>query len=186
MPDWEQHYLSLEVIEQKPAAILTEHAYLLPETGTVLDYASGLAANGCWLAHQGFAVTAWDSSNIAVSKINQYDQQFSIGIHAEVRDLEKNPPCNEKFDVIVVSHFLHRSTLHHLVDSLNSGGLLFYQTFCGERMSDGPSNPDYRLQSGELPRVFSKLRILFYQEDGDVGNLNNGRRDQAYFIGQKV
>ncbi len=186
MPDWEQHYLSQDIFDQAPAMILTEHAYLLPESGTVLDYASGLAANGCWLAHQGFDVTAWDSSNIAVNKINQYEQQFSVGIHAEVRDLEKNPPSKEKFDVIVVSHFLHRPTLHHLVDSLNAGGLLFYQTFCGERINDGPSNPDYRLQPGELLKVFSELKILFYQEDGAVGNLNNGLRDQAFFIGQKV
>jgi tellurite methyltransferase len=186
MPDWEKHYLSLEISEQKPASILTEHAYLLPESGTVLDYASGLAANGCWLAYQGFEVTAWDSSNIAVSKINQYDQQFSIGIHAEVRDLEISPPSKEKFDVIIVSHFLHRPTLHHLVDSLNVDGLLFYQTFCGERISDGPSNPDYRLYSGELLKAFSELNVLFYQEEGAVGNLNEGRRDQAYFIGQKA
>lgn len=185
MPDWERHYLSQELIEQQPAVILTEHAYLLPESGKVLDYASGLAANGCWLAHQGFDVTAWDSSKIAVSKINQYAQQSAIDIHAQVRDLEKNPPTKEKFDVIVVSHFLHRPTLRHLFESLNPQGLLFYQTFCGEKINQGPDNADYRLQSGELLTIFGELNILFYQEDGAVGNLNDGRRDQAYFIGQK-
>ena len=186
MPDWEQHYLSQDVSEQKPASVLIEHAYLLPETGKMLDYASGLAANGCWLAYQGFAVTAWDHSKIAISKVNQYSQQFSLGMRAEVRDLENNPPVKEKFDVIVVSHFLHRPSLHHLVNSLNAGGLLFYQTFCGERIMDGPSNPDYRLQSGELLKAFSDLKLLFYQEDGAAGNLDEGRRDQAYFIGQKI
>lgn len=186
MPDWEQHYLSREVIEQSPSAILTEHAYLLPETGKVLDYACGLAANGCWLAYQGFDVTAWDSSNIAVSKINQYSKQFNISIHAEVRDIEKNPPGKAEFDVIIVSHFLHRASLQYLVESLNPQGLLFYQTFSGERIHDGPSNPDYRLRSGELLQVFSNLKLLFYQEDGRMGNVEEGRRDQAFYIGQKV
>ena len=185
MPDWEQHYLTRDVGEQNPASILMEHAYLLPESGKVLDYACGLAANGFWLAYQGFDVTAWDSSNIAVSKINQYSKQCSISIQAEVRDLENNPPTQAEFDVVIVSHFLHRHTLHHLVDILKPGGLLFYQTFSGERVSDGPSNADFRLQSGELLKAFADLKILFYQQDGATGNLNEGRRDQAFFIGQK-
>jgi len=185
VPDWEQHYLNRDVGEQTPASILIEHAYLLPESGNVLDYACGLAANGCWLAYQGYDVTAWDSSNIAVSKINQYAKQFSISIHAGVRDLEKNPPSQAEFDVVIVSHFLHRPTLHHLVDILKPGGLLFYQTFSGERVNDGPSNPDFRLQPGELLKAFSDLELLFYQEDGITGNLAEGHRDQAFFIGQK-
>ena len=102
MPDWEQHYLTRDVGEQNPASILMEHAYLLPESGKVLDYACGLAANGFWLAYQGFDVTAWDSSNIAVSKINQYSKQCSISIQAEVRDLENNPPTQAEFDVVIV------------------------------------------------------------------------------------
>lgn len=186
MPDWEQHYLGCEVAEQQPATILLEHAYLLPASGKILDYACGLAANGCWLAHQGYDVSAWDNSKVAVSKVNQYAQQFLVSIHAQVRDVEINPPVKEEFDAVIVSHFLHRETLPNLVACLKPGGLLFYQTFCGERLQDGPSNPDYRLQSGELLRVFSELDCLFYQEDGYVGNPNEGRRDQAFFIGQKT
>ena len=186
MPNWEQHYLSRDVIEQKPASILIEHAHLLPSSGKVLDYACGLAANGCWLAHQGFDVIAWDNSNVAVSKVNQYNQQFAIGIHADVRDLENNPPNKAEFDVVIVSHFLHRPTLRNLMDCLNPQGLLFYQTFCGERIDDGPSNPDFRLQSGELLKVFSDLKLLYYREDGNTGNLSQGCRDQALFIGQKI
>ena len=185
MPDWEQHYLSLDVAEQTPAMILREHAYLLPATGKILDYACGLAANGCWLAHQGYEVSAWDNSKIAVSKVNQYAQQFAVAIYAQVRDVETHPPTEAEFDAVIVSHFLHRATLRNLVDSLHPGGLLFYQTFCGERINDGPSNPDYRLQSGELLQVFGDLNCLFYQEDGDIGNPNDGLRDQAFFIGQK-
>lgn len=186
MPDWEQHYLSRDVVDQRPAPILLEHAYLLPASGKILDYACGLAANGCWLAHQGYDVIAWDNSKIAVSKINQYAQQFSVAIRAEVRDLETTPPVKQEFDAVIVSHFLHRETLQYLVDSLNPGGLLFYQTFSGQRLHDGPSNPDYRLRPGELLKVFADLNCVFYQEDGAIGNPNEGRRDQAFFIGQKT
>jgi 2-polyprenyl-3-methyl-5-hydroxy-6-metoxy-1,4-benzoquinol methylase len=186
MENWERHYLSRDVIEQTPAPVLIEHTHLLPASAKVLDYACGLAANGCWLAHQGYAVTAWDSSNVAVSKVNQYAEQFSIDIHAEVRDLEINPPRKAEFDVVIVSHFLHRPSLHQLMAILNPGGLLFYQTFCGERLHDGPSNADFRLQPGELLRVFADLKLLFYREDGATGNLTAGCRDQALFIGQKV
>ena len=34
----------------------------------------------------------------------------------------------DKFDVIVVSYFLHRPTFQALLDSLNPNGMLFYQT----------------------------------------------------------
>lgn len=185
MTDWEKYYLSQQVSDQSPARILTEHAYLLPENGKVLDYACGLAANGCWLGHQGYQVLAWDRSKVAVSKINQYSQQSGIDVQAEVRDLELNPVNEMEFDAIIVSHFLHRDSLRCLVNSLKKDGLIFYQTFSGKRINDGPSNPEFRLKQAELLSVFSDLSCLFYQEDGDTGNLEEGRRDQAFYIGKK-
>lgn len=186
MPDWDQHYLTREVSEQTPADVLVQHQHLLPATGKLLDYACGLGANACWLAHKGYQVTAWDASSIAINKIKQYADNYSLKINAEVRDLEHEPPVGEQFDAVVVSFFLHRPSLQNLKQILKPGGLLFYQTFCGENKNGrGPSNPDFRLHQGELLEVFSDMQLLFYREDSDVGDMQQGLRDQTLFIAAK-
>lgn len=187
MPDWNEHYLSREVGEQTPADVLLLNRHLLPQTGRALDYASGLAANGCWLAHRGYDVTAWDNSEIAISKINQYGSTYGLSLHAEVRDVENNPPTEQAYDIVVVGFFLHRPTLHHLTQILKPGGLLFYQTFSGEqRDGRGPSNPDFRLQPGELLHRFSDMRILYYREDQHYGDPDAGIRDQALLVAART
>ena len=186
MPDWNQHYLTQEVDQQTPTEVLKLNFHLLPASGKVLDYACGLAASGCSLAHRGFEVTAWDKSPVAIQKVQQYCDQYGLKINAAVRDLENNPPTDEQFDMVVVSHFLHRPTLKNLQSILRPNGLLFYQTFSGEqREGRGPSNPDFRLHLGELLSVFSDMQILFYREDQGFGDLELGIRDQALLVAAK-
>jgi len=186
MPDWDQHYLSREVSEQTPADVLVQNQHLLPASGQVLDYACGLGANACWLAHKGYQVTAWDASAIAINKIKQYADNYSLKINAQTRDLENDPPVSQQFDMLIVSFFLHRPTLKNLQHILKPGGLLFYQTFSGEQQNGrGPGNPDFRLKQGELLETFSDMQLLFYREDNAAGDLQQGIRDQAMMIAAK-
>ena len=183
MPDWDQHYLSREVEEQTQADVLLLNQHLLPASGSALDYAAGLAPNGCWLAHRGFEVSTWDASSIATHKVNHYAEQYGLKLSAQTCDLENNPPEGPPVDVLIVSFFLHRPTLDHLKTLLKPGGLLFYQTFSGEqREGRGPSNPDYRLKSGELLQRFSDMQILYYREDQDYGDMQSGIRGQALLV----
>ena len=186
MPDWDRHYLTREVAEQTPADVLTSNSHLLPGTGKTLDYACGLAANGCWLAHRGFDVTVWDQSKIAINKIQQYSDQYLLNIKAEVRDLENKLSTTEQFDIVTACFFLHRPTLDNLKNLLKPKGLLFYQTFSGERMNDrGPSNPEFRFRPGELLKTFADMEILYYREDQQYGDLDKGIRDQALLVAVK-
>lgn len=187
MPDWEKHYLDRDVEDQTPASVLTENLHLLPESGTVLDYACGLAANGCLLAHKGYQVTVVDNSNVAINKIKSYSDQFSLNIKTEVHDLENKPLADVQYDIVIVSFFLHRETIRSLPDLVKPGGLLFYQTFSGDQLNGrGPSNPNFRLKHGELLEVFSNMNILFYREDQTYGNLQDGIRDQAQIVVAKT
>ncbi len=187
MRDWNRHYLSREVGEQTPAEVLLLNRHLLPETGTVLDYACGLAANGCWFAHRGYRVTAMDFSEVAVGKVNRYGDEFGLPLQAQQRDLEHNPPVDQRFDVVMVGFFLYRPGLRELKKMLNPGGLLFYQTHSGEQQNgQGPSNPDFRLRPGELLRSFSDMRILYYREDQSHGDSRAGIRDQALLVAART
>jgi tellurite methyltransferase len=48
-----------------------------------------------------------------------------------------------------------------------------------------PNNPDYLLIENELLRQFSSLRVIFYRENALMGDLSQGLRNEAQFIGQK-
>ena len=44
---------------------------------------------------------------------------------------------------------------------------------------------EFRLAEQELLHLFSGLQVLFYREEGCVGNLQQGFRDEAMLIARK-
>ena len=175
-----------EISKPKPAEVLFDHACLLPEAGTTLDLASGLGGNAIFLAERGFVSHAWDIAQQASNRLKSYCDKNRISICIETRDVEQQPPSANSFDVICVSYFLERSLSRHITAALRPNGLLFYQTFTAEKVSDdGPSNPNYRLRANELLEMFSSLHVLAYQEYGCVGNHKVGLRNVAQLVAQK-
>jgi hypothetical protein len=64
---------------------------------------------------------------------------------------------------------------------------LYYQTFTRTHVSDtGPSNPEYRLRDNELVSMFSAMRLLVYREEGRIGQLDCGFRDQAMLVAARL
>ena len=186
---WNKVYTEKEIpdhVEAKAANVLQDHADLLPTSGLALDLACGLGGNAIFLAQQGLETHAWDISQAAIEKLLSYCNGNIISITAEVRDIEAHPPEKNTFDVICVSYYLERSLTNDIIAALKPNGLLFYQTFIEEKVSDsGPSNPKYRLQPNELSALFSPLHVLLYQEYGIVGNVKKGLRDVAMLVAQK-
>ncbi len=184
---WNTRYESVEIAAAKPSRVIEENAHLLPNSGKALDLACGLGANALWLAKQGMQTSAWDISDVVIGKLRDYVLRFDLKVSPQVRDAVSNPPLANSFDVIVVSRFLERGLMPHLVDALNTGGLIFYQTFIQDAVSGtGPSNPAYRLRCNELLMLFKPLRVLVYREEGTVGDLSQGFRDEAMFVGLKL
>ncbi len=185
---WNNIYASQEAsnIKPKAAEVLSEHACLLPQSGDALDMASGLGGNAILLAKHGLKSQAWDISQQANDALLSYCEKNNIIVNLKTRDLEKYPPTKNSFDVITVSYYLERSLSSHIVTALRQNGLLFYQTFIAEKVSDhGPKNPEYRLQENELLEMFSELHVLVYKEYGCVGNTQQGLRNVAQLVAQK-
>ena len=200
MPDWNTVYEEKSVETATPADVLKNNSRLLPEGSgerkvRALDYACGLAGNSVFLAKKGFQVDAWDMSEPAVAKVNAYAAQHGLQINAEVTDLENNPGNNPasnpvsnsgKFDIVVVSYYLHRPALRNLYNYLNDDGLLFYQTFSGDQLNGvGPSRKEFRLQRGELLDVFSDMQLLYYREDSYQPAYAESVSDQVFFVAKK-
>jgi len=183
---WNTIYSQAEIAPSAPAQVLSENGFLLPATGTALDLACGLGGNAIFLAQQQLAVTALDISNVAIEKLNAYADRQRLNISARQQAIDAQGFGGHRFDVIVVSRFLDRTLRDAIIEALKPDGLLFYQTYTREKTDRiGPSNPDYLLAENELLDLFSPLRLIFYSDNGLIGNQQSGIRGEAQFIGQK-
>jgi 2-polyprenyl-3-methyl-5-hydroxy-6-metoxy-1,4-benzoquinol methylase len=182
---WNERYRAVTG-ERQASLVLKENLHLLPDTGRALDLACGLGANSILLAQQGLKVDAWDIADVPITALQDVAIKQQLSIQAEVRDVEAHPPEPDTFDVIVVSYFLCRDIIPALMRALKPGGLIYYQTFTQQRVSDrGPQRAEFRLADQELLHLFSTLQVLFYREEGCVGDVQKGFRDEAMLIGRK-
>lgn len=172
--------------EPQASRVLKENLHLLPDQGRALDLACGLGGNAMLLAQQGLHVDAWDIADVPVSALQDIALKRQLSIQAELRDVETHPPEPETFDVIVVSYFLQRDIVAEMIDAVKAGGLIYYQTFTRQRVSDrGPQRAEFRLADQELLHLFSSMQLVFYREEGLIGDVHEGFRDEAMFIGRK-
>lgn len=184
--DWDQRYRAAPVTEVAAARVLVENRHLLPAAGTALDLACGLGGNALLLAAAGLETRAWDSSPVAIEKLRELARERGLRVNAEVRDVVRDPPEANHFDVIVVSRFLDRDLTPRLIQALRPGGLLYYQTYTRARVDDsGPRNEAYRLADGELRALFAPLQLVVYREEGRIGRLDQGLRNEALLVACK-
>lgn len=182
---WNERYQHRAGTPQ-PAQVLWDNQHLLPATGAALDVACGLGGNALLLAEHGLETWAWDIADVAIERLQHLAQQQQLPLHVEWRDVVVIPPAPESFDVIVVSRFLERALLPALVNALRPDGLLFYQTFSAMAVEDvGPKNPAYRLAAQELLALLQPLRVVLYREEGSLGDVSRGVRNEVMYIGHK-
>lgn len=188
MPDWDQHYASMDIAGGRVADVLSMNDHLLTGHGRALDYACGTAANGRWLEARGYQVHAWDNSQVIIDKLSAHSEQNDLRLIAERHDLEQmHPEQYSDFDLVVCSFFLHRPTIDRIPLLLKPGGLLFYQTFSGQQFDGrGPSRPEFRLKTAELLDIFSDMQILYYREDGAWGQGVHSLKDQVLLVAAKI
>jgi len=170
-----------------PSDVLFSNQHLLPSKGIALDLACGHGSNSICLANNKLNVTAWDISEVVLEELFSRSKNLGLVINCEVRDVLQFPPEPNTFDVIVVSKFLDRGLIKHIRHAIKPNGLIFYQTFVKDRIDkSGPKNSDYQLNGSELLKFFNDWKLIFYREEGKIGNLKNGLRDEAMIIAQKI
>ncbi len=183
---WDHIYGNTAAETGKPCRVLLSHSHLLPGAGDALDLACGRGANAMYLAARGYATRAWDISAVAIQALADLAIRRGLPLTAEQRDVTADLPAPASFNIIVVSRFLDRALAPAISAALREHGLLFYQTFIREKVSDtGPRNPAYRLEANELLRLFRSLHLIYYHEEGNVGNTGQGFRNEAMLVAQK-
>jgi SAM-dependent methyltransferase len=181
--DWDaKHRLAAKAPPSEPASIVRELLPLLP-TGPALDIACGMGRHALLLAARRQHVTAVDFSSVALETL----EVRARGMHTTVRrsdhfhpgvrhshggldlihaNLEKAHLPEHSYDLILCVQYLQRSLFPQMVRALRPGGVLLMETFTQAQLefSDGPRNPAYLLETGELREAFPELCVLFYRE----------------------
>ncbi|KAG1660430.1 Trk system potassium uptake protein TrkH [Nymphon striatum] len=144
--------------------------------GFALDLACGRAGNAQFLSKQNFEVDAVDISSVVLEGLATYSKSNHLKINTILRDVENEGMLEKEL----------RELFPQILNSLKPGGLLFYQTWSQLKVSDaGPSNPNFLLSPGELLKLCAGLNVLFYRENGKIGNTEKGLRNEAQIIVQK-
>lgn len=183
--EWDALY---EADDPVPASqVLRDNLHLLPLKGVALDLACGLAENAFLLAQSGLDVRAWDNSSVAIRKVNEKSKISGLPVLAVQQDILSSVFPKEAYDVIIFTHFLEQQLSDSIVRSLKPGGLLFYQTYIRDKVANcGPSDIKYQLARNELLSMFSGMSTVVYREEGRLGNVHKGFRNEAMLVAQKT
>jgi len=135
-------------IGMAPSPWIARFAHLVPARARVLDLACGYGRHARFFAARGAQVLAVDRDTAALVTL-----AGTPGVDIRQADLEGEPwPLDsQRFDAVVVSHYLHRPLFPDLRAALEPDGTLLYETFAqGNEAYGRPSNPDFLLRPGEL------------------------------------
>jgi SAM-dependent methyltransferase len=133
-------------------------------SGRALDIACGTGRNALYLAEQGFDVTGVDISEVAIERASIETESRGLGVEFLVADLDHYVP-EGSFDLITVIRYRNSGLWPRLVAALAPNGWILVEHHM-KTSADvaGPSSPEFRLDPGELLRVFDGLRIVHYSE----------------------
>lgn len=137
--------------------------------GPVLDLACGRGRHAHWLAARGLRVIALDRDGAALRALATTAAASALPIGPVRADAEHPvglPLRAGAFGAVVVTRFLHRSLSAALEALLKPAGLLVYETFTkkNRELGQGPENPRFLLDEGELPTLFPGLVVECFEE----------------------
>jgi SAM-dependent methyltransferase len=180
--EWDAKYrAATEEPPAEPAGFVRELLPLLP-LGPALDLACGTGRHTLLLTGREQAVTAVDSSSVALELLEKralYSHFAAThikragqianrryGIQLWQADLEEVSLPSEMFSLVICVNYLQRSLFSQMERTLAPGGMLLFETHTIAQLdfTGGPRNPEYLLELGELRTAFPGLRSLFYRE----------------------
>lgn len=168
------HHFAIE----QPSDWVARFAPSVP-AGLVLDLACGGGRHARHFALLGHPVLAVDRNAEALERVAALGlarvqvQQADLELPADqVAAQDGWPFAPSRFAGIVVTNYLHRPLFPAMLQSLQPGGVLIYETFAlGNERHGKPSNPAFLLQPGELLQQLAgqgrPVHVLAF-EDGYV------------------
>lgn len=129
-----------------PLPWIVQWADLVPPDATVLDLAAGRGRHALFFAERGHKVVAIDRD---VGLLPAHPNMEPLA--ADLEDGSPWPLGGRRFGAAVVTNYLHRPLIPALLDAVEPGGVLLYQTFmAGNERFGKPNRPEFLLRDGEL------------------------------------
>jgi SAM-dependent methyltransferase len=150
-------------VSSVPLPWIVRFAPLAREGGPVLDLACGSGRHTRLFLERGHPVTAVD---VDLSRLQDLQAHPALElIEADLEDGTPWPLPNRRFAVVVVTNYLWRPLFPMILDAVDDGGMLLYETFASGNEAHGPPrDPDFLLAPGELIDVVrDHLQIVAYE-----------------------
>lgn len=174
---WNRRY-SQRTLDWKPSSWLQAVSDdIRPERpgALALDVACGYGRNSVHLARLGYAVDAWDVSDVGLRLLREHLEGLAAaGDHLDVSprqiDLDVTTIPPSQYDLIANIFFLDRRLFPSYLAALRPGGRLIFETFVD--LGDGRRahvRPEHMLRPGELREAFAALDIVRSEEDAERG-----------------
>lgn len=149
-----------DVARGAPLPWIVQWAGLVASSANVLDLAAGKGRHALFFAERGNQVTAVDRD---VGQLPSHSRIKPLA--ADLEDGSPWPLPSIRFGAVVVTNYLHRPLMTSLLETVEPGGILLYQTFMtGQERFGRPANPDHLLRDGELLElVRGKFSVTAYE-----------------------
>jgi tellurite methyltransferase len=182
--DWDKRYKEgFYDGATEPHPLLQRFWNTIPR-GPVVDIAMGNGRNALFLAGKGYKVYGLDRSSEALKIAGETMAAKGQGISLLLGDAADLPFKGGSMAGVIVFYFLMRNIMEEVVDLLQKGGVLVYETFLKRQNAiDRQRNPDFLLDDGELILYFKGLDLLFYEET--ILDVEGRKRATAKFVGRK-
>ncbi len=148
--------------DSEPSRWITRFAPLVRPGAAILDLACGRGRHARWFHARGHPVTAVDRD---VSGLEDLRGQPELELLEADLEGAPWPLPGRRFGAVIVTNYLWRPLFPSILDSLDEGGVLLYDTFaCGNEAYGQPTNPAFLLEPGELiEAVRGRLQIVAYE-----------------------
>jgi len=158
-------------VNMHPPEFLISHTdkvlQMLPEYPRALDLAAGAGRNSIFLAERGCHILAVDFALEGLRCCMRQAAMRDLQIQAISADLKTFVFPTNRYDLLVNFFFLQREIFPAMVNALNPGGLLMFETYTShyQVVHKGRSmRREYLLEPGELQASFPGLITLFHEE----------------------
>jgi SAM-dependent methyltransferase len=165
-----------------PSPWVVRHADLVPAGRPVLDIACGQGRHSRFFLERGHPVTAVDIDLAGMAGL-----AGRMGLTLVQADLEGGdwPLAGPGFGGVIVTNYLWRPILSHIIAAVAAGGVLIYDTFAsGQARFGRPTNPDHLLRPGELLATVRDRLVVRAHEHGEVAEPRPAMRQRIAAVNE--
>lgn len=131
----------------EPNTFLTRVLGLVPPAGSVLCVCDGEGRNGTYVASQGYDVTTFDISPVAVAKAQALAAERGVTTKANVSSVDEWEWTPDRFDAIAAIFIqfaapdLRARLFDRMMGTLRPGGLLLLEGYTPRQLDYGTGGP---------------------------------------------